>query len=111
MAYSTFISILAFSLYFGVSKGYFAIPLKIYPGKMNVSSELSRRVVLTVDGTDGTGLSLASDPSGTVDFLDMVDNLQGDSGRGYYIEMALGTPGQKVMLSPVEEEVLRSYYT
>lgn len=96
MAYSTFISILAFSLYFGVSKCYFAIPLKIYPGKLNVSSELSRRVVLTVDGTDGTGLSLASDPSGTVDFLDMVDNLQGDSGRGYYIEMALGNPGQKV---------------
>ncbi|KAL0973274.1 hypothetical protein UPYG_G00201300 [Umbra pygmaea] len=26
----------------------------------------------------------------------MVNNLQGDSGRGYYMEMTLGTPGQKL---------------
>lgn len=86
----------AFSLCFGVSKCYFAIPLRIYTGSYNVSSavDVSRRVVLT---SDGNGLSLASDPTGTVNFLDMVNNLQGDSGRGYYIEMSLGTPGQKVM--------------
>lgn len=60
-----------------------------------MSSELdpSQRVVLK---SDVNGLSLASDPTGTVNFLDMVNNLQGDSGRGYYIEMSIGTPGQKV---------------
>ncbi|KAL6467739.1 hypothetical protein MHYP_G00234160 [Metynnis hypsauchen] len=42
----------------------------------------------------GSGLSLASDPSGSVNFLDMVNNLRGDSGRGYYMEMVIGTPGQ-----------------
>ncbi|XP_068564499.1 beta-secretase 2 [Cebidichthys violaceus] len=97
MAHTT-VSIWAFffSLYFGVSKCYFAIPLKIYSGRYNVSSDhadLTRRVALTADGT---GLSLASDPTGTVNFLDMVNNLQGDYGRGYYIEMSIGTPGQKV---------------
>uniref|UniRef100_A0AAX7U827 Peptidase A1 domain-containing protein n=1 Tax=Astatotilapia calliptera TaxID=8154 RepID=A0AAX7U827_ASTCA len=84
-------------LYFGVSYCYFSIPLKIYPGKYNVSSDVNltslRRVALK---SDGSGLSLASDPTGTVNFLDMVNNLQGDSGRGYYIEMSIGTPGQKL---------------
>ncbi|XP_028429661.1 beta-secretase 2 [Perca flavescens] len=97
MAYSTSVSIWAFvfSFYFGVSKCYFAIPLKIYTGRYNVSSDvdLIQRAVLT---SDGKGLSLASDPTGTVNFLDMIHNLQGDSGRGYYIEMSIGTPGQKV---------------
>ncbi|XP_070761536.1 beta-secretase 2 isoform X2 [Enoplosus armatus] len=99
MACATSVSIWAFalSLYFGVSKSYFSIPLKIYTGKYNLSSDVDlaplRRVVLT---SDGNGLSLASDPSGTVNFLDMVNNLQGDSGRGYYIEMSIGTPGQKL---------------
>ncbi|KAA8593900.1 beta-secretase 2 [Etheostoma spectabile] len=97
MAYSTSVSIwsFVFSVYFGVSKCYFAIPLKIYTGRYNVSSDvvLTQRVVLT---SDGNGLSLASDPTGTVNFLDMIHNLEGDSGRGYYIEMSIGTPGQKV---------------
>lgn len=100
MAHTTSVSIwaFAFSLYFGVSKCYFSIPLKIYPGKYNVSSAVDltplRRVALT---SDGNGLSLASDPTGTVNFLDMVNNLEGDSGRGYYIEMSIGTPSQKVV--------------
>ncbi|CAJ1065760.1 beta-secretase 2 isoform X1 [Xyrichtys novacula] len=84
------------SLYFVASKCLFSIPLKIYTGKYNLSSAVDltlRQVVLT---SDGNGLSLASDPTGTVNFLDMVSNLQGDSGRGYYIEMSLGTPGQKL---------------
>ncbi|XP_059186767.1 beta-secretase 2 [Centropristis striata] len=97
MAYTTSVSLWAYalSLYFGVSKCYFSIPLRIYTGSYNVSSdvELTQRVVLK---SDGNGLSLASDPTGTVNFLDMVNNLQGDSGRGYYMEMSLGTPGQKV---------------
>ena len=77
---------------------HFSIPLRIYAGKYNISSALDlaplRQVALT---SDGNGLSLASDPTGTVNFLDMVNNLQGDSGRGYYIEMSIGTPAQKVM--------------
>lgn len=100
MAYSASVLTWAFvvSLNIGVSKCYFTIPLKIYPGKYNLSSGVDltplRRVALT---SDGNGLSLASDPSGTVNFLDMVNNLQGDSGRGYYIEMSVGTPGQTVL--------------
>lgn len=42
------------------------------------------------------GLALASDPVGTLNFLAMVENLQGDSGRGYYLEMLIGTPPQAV---------------
>lgn len=101
MAYTASITMwtFAFSLYIGVSKCYFSVPLKIYTGKYNLSSDVGltpvQRVVLT---SDGNGLSLASDPTGTVNFLDMVNNLEGDSGRGYYIEMSIGTPGQKVML-------------
>lgn len=34
--------------------------------------------------------------SGGVNFVDMVDNLRGKSGQGYYVEMAVGTPPQKV---------------
>lgn len=98
MAYGTSVSIWAFvfTLYFGVSMCYFSIPLKIYRGKYNVSSVVDL-APLRRETPDGNGLSLASDPTGTVNFLDMVNNLGGDSGRGYYIEMSLGTPGQKVM--------------
>lgn len=97
MACSNSVSVwaLVFSFYFGVSRCYFSIPLKIYTGKYNVSSAVDLTPLRRVTA-DGTGLSLASDPTGTVNFLDMVNNLQGDSGRGYYIEMSLGTPGQKV---------------
>lgn len=43
------------------------------------------------------GLALALEPAGAAaNFLAMVDNLQGDSGRGYYLEMLIGTPPQKV---------------
>lgn len=75
----------------------FVIPLRLYPGKYNFSSGaglIALRQVLSTP--EGNGLSLASDPAGIVNFLDMVNNLQGDSGRGYYIEMSIGTPGQKV---------------
>ena len=93
---------LTFGFYFGVCTCYLSIPLKIYPGRIDVSPAVDgtavRRVALTA--ADGTGLSLASDPTGTVNFLDMAENLQGDSGRGYYIEMSIGTPGQKVMINP-----------
>lgn len=101
MARTASLSIWAFalSLYFGMTKCHFSIPLRIYTGKYNISSALDlaplRQVALT---SDGNGLSLASDPTGTVNFLDMVNNLQGDSGRGYYIEMSIGTPAQKVKM-------------
>lgn len=78
-----------------MSESYFAIPLRIYSGKLNVSSS-SGFASLRKAVADGNGLSLATDPTGPVNFLDMVNNLQGDSGRGYYIEMAIGTPGQTV---------------
>ncbi|MED6266274.1 hypothetical protein CHARACLAT_000395 [Characodon lateralis] len=84
-----------FCLCFGATKCHFSIPLKIYPGKYHLSTEANLSSVRVVK-SDGDGLSLASDPSGTVNFLDMVNNLQGDSGRGYYIEMSVGTPGQKL---------------
>uniref|UniRef100_A0A3Q3VT25 Peptidase A1 domain-containing protein n=1 Tax=Mola mola TaxID=94237 RepID=A0A3Q3VT25_MOLML len=87
----------AFSLYLSISDCYFSVPLRIYRGNYNLSSDVDlispRRVALT---SDGNGLSLASDPTGTVNFLDMVNNLQGDSGRGYYIEITIGTPGQQL---------------
>ncbi|XP_058517590.1 beta-secretase 2 [Ochotona princeps] len=45
------------------------------------------------------GLALALEPAGgAANFLAMVDNLQGDSGRGYYLEMLLGTPPQKLQI-------------
>lgn len=99
MACSSAVSMwaLAFSLSFGLSECHFSVPLRIHPGKYNLSARVNvsqlHRVALK---PDGSGLSFASDPTGTVNFLDMVGNLQGDSGRGYYIEMLVGTPGQKV---------------
>ncbi|CAL1571923.1 unnamed protein product [Knipowitschia caucasica] len=79
----------------GVSEGYFTIPLKLNSGKVNVSSSLGLASLRSAT-VDAKVLSLASDPTGQVNFLDLVNNLQGDSGRGYYIEMAIGTPGQTV---------------
>ncbi|XP_026219227.1 beta-secretase 2 [Anabas testudineus] len=97
MAHSISVSIWAFVfiLNIGVSKCYFSVPLKIYTGRYNVSSAVDVTPLRRV-ASDGSGLSLASDPSGIVNFLDMVNNLEGDSGRGYYIEMSIGTPGQKL---------------
>ncbi|XP_075398391.1 beta-secretase 2 isoform X2 [Tenrec ecaudatus] len=45
------------------------------------------------------GLALALEPAGGAgNFLAVVDNLQGDSGRGYYLEMLIGTPPQKLQI-------------
>lgn len=100
MAASRSLPAVAFSLCFGLCSCLFAVPLKIFPGSYNVSAGVNvsalRRVALT---PEGNSLSLASDPTGTVNFLDMVNNLQGDSGRGYYIEILIGTPGQRVRTS------------
>ncbi|XP_071071083.1 beta-secretase 2 isoform X3 [Dasypus novemcinctus] len=48
-------------------------------------------------GADGLALALET-AVGAANFLAMVDNLQGDSGRGYYLEMLLGTPPQKLQI-------------
>jgi len=32
-----------------------------------------------------------------ISFVDMIDNLRGKSGQGYYVEMTVGSPPQKVM--------------
>lgn len=82
-------------LCFGMAKSLYTIPLKIFTGKFNSSLDLDLTPLKLIQAS-GNGLSLASDPAGIVNFLDMVNNLQGDSGRGYYMEMTLGTPGQKV---------------
>uniref|UniRef100_W5MGP0 Beta-secretase 1 n=1 Tax=Lepisosteus oculatus TaxID=7918 RepID=W5MGP0_LEPOC len=34
--------------------------------------------------------------TGAVSFVDMIDNLRGKSGQGYYVEMTVGTPPQKL---------------
>lgn len=100
MAASLSLLAVALCLCFGACSCLFAVPLKIFPGSYNFSADVDasalRRVALTLDAS---GLSLASDPTGTVNFLDMANNLQGDSGRGYYIEILIGTPGQRVRTS------------
>ncbi|XP_031651940.1 beta-secretase 2 isoform X3 [Oncorhynchus kisutch] len=80
-------------LCFGMAKSLYTIPLKIFIGTFNSSLDLDLTPMKRIQAS---GLSLASDPAGIVNFLDMVTNLQGDSGRGYYMEMTLGTPGQKL---------------
>ncbi|CDQ89380.1 unnamed protein product [Oncorhynchus mykiss] len=82
-------------LCFGMAKSLYTIPLKIFIGTFNSSLDLDLTPLKLIQAS-GNGLSLASDPTGIVNFLDMVTNLQGDSGRGYYMEMTLGTPGQKL---------------
>ncbi|XP_043557300.1 beta-secretase 2 [Chiloscyllium plagiosum] len=42
------------------------------------------------------GISLASQSAGTVSFYSMLNNLKGDVGRGYYLEVFIGTPVQKM---------------
>ncbi|XP_067102396.1 beta-secretase 2 isoform X1 [Osmerus mordax] len=95
--FSSYIPIGTFLLIacFGMSNCYFTVPLKIFTGKFNSSMDLDL-TPLQLKQTSGNELSLASDPNGIVNFLDMVNNLQGDSGRGYYMEMSIGTPGQKL---------------
>uniref|UniRef100_UPI003AAB9E73 beta-secretase 1 isoform X4 n=1 Tax=Centroberyx gerrardi TaxID=166262 RepID=UPI003AAB9E73 len=34
--------------------------------------------------------------AGGISFMDMIDNLRGKSGQGYYVEMAVGSPPQKL---------------
>lgn len=89
------VRVLLVCISFSLCSAIFTIPLKMFTGKFNSSVDLDLTPLRKIE-TSGNGLSLASDPSGIVNFLDMVNNLQGDSGRGYYIEMLIGTPSQTV---------------
>jgi len=88
--------LLILSLSFWTSHSVFKIPLKIFSGNFDPSVQLDLRPLRQNEGAVESGLSLASDPAGIVNFLDMINNLKGDSGRGYYMEMVIGTPGQTV---------------
>lgn len=89
--------LLLLSLCFWTSHSVFKIPLKIFAGNFNASAQLDLRPLRQDEGAAESGLSLASDPAGMVNFLDMINNLKGDSGRGYYMQMVIGTPGQTVV--------------
>ncbi|XP_042666198.1 beta-secretase 2 [Centrocercus urophasianus] len=86
----------------GLSRAFFSLPLRVsQPAAPRASSAapLPLRPGSAGGGQRDAqdevgGLALASDPAGSLNFLAMVENLQGDSGRGYYLEMLIGTPPQ-----------------
>lgn len=43
----------------------------------------------------------------SINFVNMIDNLRGKSGQGYYVEMVVGSPPQKVRLpsAPFNKQV------
>ncbi|OCT93749.1 hypothetical protein XELAEV_18011420mg [Xenopus laevis] len=69
----------------------FIVPLNVSPAEIKGTLP-----VAPATPKDKPGLLLASDPGGTINFFSMVDNLAGDSGRGYYLELLIGSPPQKV---------------
>ncbi|MCI4390675.1 hypothetical protein PGIGA_G00125370 [Pangasianodon gigas] len=81
-------------LCFWSSQSLYRVPLKMFSGKLDSSVLLELSALQRNQSASGSGLSLASDPAGNVNFLNMVDNLEGDAGRGYYLQMVIGTPGQ-----------------
>lgn len=87
----------------GLCRAFFSLPLRVShpvapggspPAPVVLRPASGSRQQDPLGGADG--LALASDPGGTLNFLAMVENLQGDSGRGYYLEMLIGTPPQAV---------------
>ncbi|XP_001370392.2 beta-secretase 2 [Monodelphis domestica] len=89
----------------------FIFPLKVSPGgrkgisprppqvRASVAAPLGNEPGGQVSAVAAGGLALALDPErGAVSFLPMVDNLQGDAGKGYYVEMLIGTPPQKLQI-------------
>ncbi|GCB71331.1 hypothetical protein scyTo_0005907 [Scyliorhinus torazame] len=85
-----FARLLLFLWVAGVCPAYILLPLKIssYSG--------SAELLLDKRSAVAGGMALASQPAGTVSFLNMLNNLKGDIGRGYYLEMLIGTPTQKM---------------
>ncbi|XP_020644988.3 beta-secretase 2 isoform X1 [Pogona vitticeps] len=88
----------------GRCRAHFAFPLRVSSPVAPDGSVAPTPLFLKPPGGDGTGsppekaagLAFASEPGGAVNLVAMVDNLQGDSGRGYYLELLVGTPGQKL---------------
>ncbi|XP_074069949.1 beta-secretase 2 [Macrotis lagotis] len=89
----------------------FTLPLKVSPVKLNGALPRPPPVTASRAAPLGNesgghprdaaaeGLSLALDPTRElVNFLPMINNLQGDSGRGYYLEMLIGTPPQELQI-------------
>lgn len=75
----------------------FTLPLQVAAATSHGASAIPGLGTPEMPRADG--LALALEPAGAAaNFLAMVDNLQGDSGRGYYLEMLIGTPPQKVGL-------------
>ncbi|XP_060731697.1 beta-secretase 2 isoform X1 [Tachysurus vachellii] len=81
-------------LWFWSSQSLYRVPLKMFSGKLDSSVLLELSSLKRNQSASADGLSFALDPAGNVNFLNMVDNLEGDSGRGYYLQMDIGTPGQ-----------------
>ncbi|XP_036411790.1 LOW QUALITY PROTEIN: beta-secretase 2 [Colossoma macropomum] len=92
------VRVLLLALCFWTGRCVYTIRLKSFSlgGFSSSALQLQLGALQRNQTASGSGLSLASDPSGSVNFLDMVNNLRGDSGRGYYMEMVIGTPGQKL---------------
>ncbi|XP_074825830.1 beta-secretase 2 isoform X4 [Natator depressus] len=78
----------------GLGRPRFSFPLRVSPPAAPGNGSGSTRHLAPLGEADG--LALASEPGAAVSFLAMVENLQGDSGRGYYLEMLIGTPPQKL---------------
>uniref|UniRef100_A0A8D0GCP2 Beta-secretase 2 n=1 Tax=Sphenodon punctatus TaxID=8508 RepID=A0A8D0GCP2_SPHPU len=81
----------------GLGRTRFSFPLRVSPPAAPNASAPAPVLLKPGDPAgEADGLALASDPAGAVNFLAMVENLQGDSGRGYYLELLIGTPPQKL---------------
>lgn len=84
----------------------FAFPLQVSLPVAPNGSVVPTPVWVKPQGSSGArdqeaaGLALASDSGSPLNYAAMVDNLQGDSGRGYYLELQIGTPPQKVSAVP-----------
>ncbi|XP_054037714.1 beta-secretase 2 isoform X2 [Rissa tridactyla] len=85
----------------GLCRAFFSLPLRVSHPAAPGGSPPAPVVLRPGSGSrqqdpqgGADGLALASDPVGTLNFLAMVENLQGDSGRGYYLEILIGTPPQ-----------------
>ncbi|XP_067897303.1 beta-secretase 2 [Heterodontus francisci] len=86
-----FVRLLLLCLVLGVCQSEnLLLPLKISPYNGSGELLLDRRSPLS------EGISLASQAAGAVSFISMLNNLKGDVGRGYYLEVLIGTPTQKV---------------
>uniref|UniRef100_A0A665UV38 Beta-secretase 1 n=1 Tax=Echeneis naucrates TaxID=173247 RepID=A0A665UV38_ECHNA len=57
---------------------------------------LAIRVPLRQGARAGQPPRVAAAAGGGISFVDMIDNLRGKSGQGYYVEMAVGSPPQKL---------------